>query len=256
MQSPIILDRLKSLNIDASNLKANEVSGGAIYSIAIDAQNLTSTWQSLRAVADEAKYWPVFVKDEDMLEQLIASLEQSLAEGKSVAQSIEKSREIDFRSWVESRKLECELDEYMGDGPEDSEPLNDLTQIREFTLDKDSMPVFTALDRVLLLLVPIENSWHLPAFFQYGGWNFHPDAATHTAAFKHWHEKYGAEPVFIADDTLEFFVSNPPRSQGDAMTLAIEHFMYCEDRVTQGEATVSRLAGALMDATVWYFWFD
>jgi len=78
----------------------------------------------------------------------------------------------------------------------------------------------------------------------------------HVAACKYWYEKYGAELAFIAFDTLEFFVGNPPTDEKTAIALATEHFLYCQDRITQGFDTVAALAGALMDSTVWYFWWD
>jgi hypothetical protein len=43
-----------------------------------------------------------------------------------------------------------------------------------------------------------------------------------------------------------------------ALRLAAEHFEYCTDRVYQStdEETLEALAAQLLDAPVWYFWWD
>lgn len=56
----------------------------------------------------------------------------------------------------------------------------------------------------------------------------------------------------------EFRVTSPPRDRDTALALAWEHFVFCPDRVHQGtdEETLEALAAELLDAPVWYFWWD
>jgi hypothetical protein len=51
-------------------------------------------------------------------------------------------------------------------------------------------------------------------------------------------------------------VANPPTTKEDALKLAEEQFVYCEDIVTQGTETIENLAAGLINAKKWYFWWD
>jgi hypothetical protein len=70
-----------------------------------------------------------------------------------------------------------------------------------------------------------------------------------------WWDLYGAELCSTVGGA-EFRVTRPPRDRESALALAEEHAIYCPDRIHQGMGTLERLAAALLNAPVWYFWWD
>jgi len=95
-----------------------------------------------------------------------------------------------------------------------------------------------------------------PAFMRYGGWNACPPPEAHVAVLRHWRERYGAELVCAAADTLELRVARRPADRNAALKLAQEQYAYCMDIVDQGAGTLANLAGTLMESPYWYFWWD
>ena len=81
-------------------------------------------------------------------------------------------------------------------------------------------------------------------------------AAWHVAAFRSWQDRYGAVPVVIRRDIIEFKVARRPATREEALALAAEMYAYCPDIVDQGVGTVPALAATLMVSDWWYFWWD
>ena len=48
----------------------------------------------------------------------------------------------------------------------------------------------------------------------------------------------------------------PPATDTDATRLAVEHFLVAPDNVWQGTGDLAPLASAVLDAPVWFFWWD
>jgi hypothetical protein len=102
------------------------------------------------------------------------------------------------------------------------------------------------------------EGWHIPAYLNFGGWNDCPHAPEHVCILKHWHEHYGADVMGMNDTTIEMWVSRPPRDRNSAMTLAVEHRVYCNESIGYDFVTntLEDLAARLLDAPLWYFWWD
>ena len=109
---------------------------------------------------------------------------------------------------------------------------------------------------LLIALVPTEDPTELPAFLSWGGWNANPMPAWHVAAFRSWADRYGAIPVVMRRDVIEFRVARRPETRDEATALATEMYAYCGDIVDQGVGTVPVLAATLMVSDWWYFWWD
>ncbi len=107
-----------------------------------------------------------------------------------------------------------------------------------------------------IALIPTSRIWEAPAYLRFGGWNACPTAEVQVAAFKSWHERFGAEVFAIAGDTVEMSVTRPPLTREGAIALALEQYVYCADVVDQGTQTIERLAAELLGAPVWFFWWD
>jgi hypothetical protein len=111
-------------------------------------------------------------------------------------------------------------------------------------------------DEVLIGLVPTNLGWQVPAYLRFGGWNDCPSPEEHTRIHRSWEADYGSQVVVVTSSTIETGVSRPPTTRSAAIALAQQHFDYCADIVKQGTGTVGALAGDLLDAPFWYFWWD
>lgn len=111
-------------------------------------------------------------------------------------------------------------------------------------------------DHVHIALIPTDDWTVIPSLLQFGGWNACPQDAWHVAAFRYWRKKYGAELVSMTHDTVEMQVKHRPQMLEDAVTLAMEQYIYCNDIVDQGVGEPALLAKFLMQSNFWYFWWD
>jgi len=109
---------------------------------------------------------------------------------------------------------------------------------------------------VSLLLLPTPISWLAPAYLRFGDWNECPSPEIHLGLMRAWERQYGAEVVGISGDVVEMTVARPPATRAEAARLAVVQFAYCRDIVDQGVGTVEDLAAALLDAPIWFFWWD
>lgn len=107
----------------------------------------------------------------------------------------------------------------------------------------------------VLAKIPVTNPWEVFARLPFGGWNECPLPKEILWVSKYWYEKYGAIPAVMDHDILEF-AARPVKDETAAMDLALEQFAFCSDIVFQGAETIGRLAGGLMQSSVWYFWWD
>jgi len=109
---------------------------------------------------------------------------------------------------------------------------------------------------VFIGLVAVEQPEDLFARLGYGNWNDCPAPAEHVALHRRWRAQFGAEPVVVSHDVVECLVAHPAPDRKAALTLAVEQGAYCADIVEQGVGSVASLAATLLDAPVWYFWWD
>lgn len=118
--------------------------------------------------------------------------------------------------------------------------------------DPDGKP----LDKVHILILPTKEAAAAPAYLRWGGWNACPAPEYHVAALRDWHRRYGAVPVAMTGDVMNVRVTHRPASRDEALSLAREQFLYCEDIVLQGTDTLAPLAAGLMQGDWWFFWWD
>jgi len=112
------------------------------------------------------------------------------------------------------------------------------------------------LETVHIVVLPSMDPTEAPAHLRLGGWNAHPPAEHHVAAFRSWRERYGAVPVVVNGNTIEMRVSRRPETREEAMALATEMYRYDPDIILQGDGCVACLAASLMVSDWWYFWWD
>lgn len=111
-------------------------------------------------------------------------------------------------------------------------------------------------ERVYIALLPTTDPTEAPAYLNFGFWNACPPPQVHVAALRDWRDRYGAELVGIAGDTLEVRVARPPTDRDDALRLARQMYAYCPDTVDQGPGYLRTLAVELMSSHIWPIWWD
>jgi hypothetical protein len=105
-------------------------------------------------------------------------------------------------------------------------------------------------------LVRVEHLFEVPAYLPFGGWNDCPLPELHVAVLREWGSKYRARPACITGDMLECVIVNRPQTEIEAMKLAAEQWIFCEDIVSQGTQSVRKLAMEIWQAPTWFFWWD
>jgi hypothetical protein len=161
------------------------------------------------------------------------------------------------RAWL-LRKLE-EDQPPLGKWPEEVKAPPGLSVIREIVSSEQDGQIsynFQIEERVVVALLPVAHSHEVLGYLLYGNWNACPPAEYHVAAQRSWSKRYGAEIVGINRDRLNIRVARKPETREEALKLACEHYIYCNDAVDQRAGTLSNLAAQLMQHEWWFFWWD
>ncbi len=198
----------------------------------------------------------------DSVEHTVESMASN--DGESIEALIAEAMQIQPIKWLQQRKAD-DPDFYATETqpwPDDVVPNNSLSAHLNILTGKLHPEVF------LTVLPATESSssakrdrtnpasWMAPCYLRIGGWNEMPKAAEHAALFKLWQERFGATVACIANDVIEFTVERPPTTKAEALQLAEQQFVYCADIVHQGVGSIEALAATLLNASVWYFWWD
>jgi hypothetical protein len=199
------------------------------------------------SLIDKQQLYPVILGDQHEYERLMENFEDSSDSFESIIQAAEL---IDPKKWfVEQASKDEDLYQVdIGDWPLDPE-------VMELSAHLDTLSR-KPKSEVLIGLLPVKESWEVPAFLKLGGWNDCPFAQEHAAIYRYWASKWGAKVTCVTDDVVEFTVTKQPETREDALQLAREQFIFCTDLVFQGTQTLSNLAAALKVSKTWYFWWD
>lgn len=173
----------------------------------------------------------------------------------SVEISIKKARQLDVDKWIKQQIMEY---------PEDyADYLEETTVSTDTEIQQaGSLVIATGMltgemnPLIVIGLIPVKESWQVPSYLAFGGWNSVPMPEVQSAFFKRWGDQYGATVTTVAGDVVEFSVDRPPTTDAEALALAKEQLIYCPDSVFQGYGSVGDLAAALKGASNWFFWWD
>ena len=159
-----------------------------------------------------------------------------------------------LRDLINTRKTEAEDDEMsfseeiLGEFEKtEEEKLNSPIGFLNYRTDKP--------EELFIVKVPVKNPWEIFAWFPMGNWNECPSTSEHMAVSRYWFEKFGAVPITITHDVLEYKIEKIITDKETAMATAVEMYGYCPD-VDQSYETLGQLAGSLVNSSVWYFWWD
>jgi hypothetical protein len=265
-QKLTILLKQHEIGVNAPKILARSAVG-SIFSLTIEGEHQAlNKWQQARDLAATTGLWPVvgnptLGKAKNFLFEQLQTKEKMSellhqARGMDAMQVLAKRlgapMEIFSAANVNDYLPEWIDEEIVGTWPDLTDPEDDAPQ--DYLLPGDGLRIPSGQKLVKLYLLPIYQSWEIPALLNYGGWNSCPPPTEHISIHKFWQDRYGAEIVSVTPDTLEFYVPHPPTTQQDCRKLALEHFAYCHDRIT-GE-TLEALAASLLRNHIWYFWWD
>ncbi len=210
-------------------------------------------WECLVMNSDKRKFEPVIPMEEGMKEDYAYHREE-----------VEQYRQDMLGRPVQSGKefLENLLAEYKREAEEDG--LEWEYEIRGEIAGgekNDALNGYWNFRRgltcpLVMAEIPVKNPWEIFAYLPFGGWNECPDTPELMAVAKYWYECYGAMPVAITHDVLEFMLPVPV-GRDNVGALAQEQYVFCPDVIDQGpHGTVSVFADALSKSIIWYFWWD
>lgn len=209
-----------------------------------------ATWERLRAKADG---WPIIVGGDAQLMQLARTRRATYRNTAATLARADRLRHPD--SLHQLRRDEAatvpgptDPPPQEGDWPDTTIPSTGPTLLR----DTRNQP----LARVHLLVLPTAEGATIPALLGWGGWNACPPPEHHVAALRAWQATHGAELVGLGADILELRVRQRPPTRAAALSLAHEHYAYCNDIIDQGSETFAPYAAPLMADDWWTFWWD
>jgi len=220
------------------------------YKLVCKGEDAVELWKQLRALASESGYWPVILGNDKEAGRILAGADSE--HGEPMNKTLYRVATETAEGWLKERREE-KLKEYdvppevHGEWPDQADALKSFTIPMERGRPKPA---------VTIGLFPVKDGWQVPAYFNFGGWNECPAPDGHVLMMKYWQEKYGAELVGMNGDVIEMYVTRPPSTREEALALAEEQYLYCEDIVLQGTETIQNLAAGLLGNHLWYFWWD
>ena len=200
---------------------------------------------------------PVILGDLDDFEYVLENMQHQ--QSVTPTQRIEAARQIDPVQWlndIEQKNEAFQQEVFKAQRGYTGILLEGQVYPNDEVIGHFDLRTWRRVEEVLITILPATEAWMAPCFLHIGNWNAMPEAEVHAALFKYWAEKYEATVVSMANDVIEFTVAKPPRTREAALALAREHYLYCSDHVDQGVGSIGALARTLLNASVWYFWWD
>ena len=201
----------------------------------------------------EKGYTPVFlVLDDNLLETFEINMEDEDTDNmmELVKSNLEKAKSINPIEFLEKFQgqntddLKENIDEYFSeiDYEFDDDDKSNLELSTVFDYDGNFK------DNVILVKVPTTKPYEILAYFGMGSEGI--------ATVKYWYEKYGAVPVAITYDEIEFYVERPVLTFEEAKKLAIEQYAFCYGLLWECYDTLDELASTIYKNVHWYFWWS
>jgi hypothetical protein len=253
-----VLDRqaliavLQQHELDAASLTGfAPFAAGASYRLTVTGVEAVATWQTLRGLVDVMGYWPVIVGDHENLETIVTRG----GKARSPQEVIDEGLRLDVEQVLRQREEQYTSAYHT--------PLSEVLSHGAWPGPKEipatlSMITGEQFERVTIALLPTLVGWRVPAYLNFGAWNDCPFPQEHVCMLKHWHEHYGADLMGMTDTTIEMRVGRPPRDRENALHLAWQHFVYCNETIGYGLVTntLEDLAARLLDTPLWQFRWD
>lgn len=245
-----------------------------VLNIKIPGEAAISVWQDIQSRFSETGVWPIIRGDaEDVIDEFpcnpvetlervpagtaITLLEPRLQEridmyGDSLQGLPEKVDIAQFASLVDASGMMS-----FSGSADDVEPWPSPRAVAELRVHSINNLRTGKLHRqILFALITLKHPFEAPAYLGFGGWNDAPMPELQVAMLREWHRVHGAVPIAMTGDVLECFVERPPQNESDAMALAQQQWIFCDDIVSQGTQSVRKLAIEIYQSPRWFFWWD
>jgi hypothetical protein len=224
---------------------------GPIFAFWAPGKDAVDRWRSLRPHVSTIGYPLILGSDEDL-----DRLRQSMGQGPREIGIVDA---FDPAAWFAGRLTAddelMEPDELAKFEQSIHGPWPNTSPSNSFQVPFD-LVTHKPVKKLWVGILPIAQPWEAAPAIEYGSWNECPSPEEHAAVMRYWSERWGAEPVVVASDTVEMLVHKPPHTRDEALALANEQFAYCGDIVTQGVGTIEALAATLLEGQTWFFWWD
>ena len=204
---------------------------------------------NLMAIDGEKKgYTPIIIIEDEhgLMEENIKFAEEDFGSLKNFETlCLESYRNVNIDNFFNERKRYYEDEEKFEeqDGDNLYEPSNSV-YLGENT------------ENIYIAKIPTKNPYEVMAYIPMGGFDECPENTVHMAIAKHWFEKYGAFPICIGNDTIQYKIDKPVKDENQLESLAMEQYLYCGDIIWQGVETLNNLKTSLGNSSIWYFWWD
>lgn len=208
-------------------------------------------WKALRALTDHTGWYPMITRNQS---NFLHKLDER--EKRSTRRILKRAKSIDINNWLAKRRHWLQFDAE-GRPVDCRSPGSTCTCsfYKSFVLPHD-VSTREPVDDVYIILFPTKDPCEVPAYIGFGNWNSCAHAEYQVAMLRKWHREFGTEPVTFLDDMLECSVARRPATFDDALRLAAEQFLYCDDNLCQGHRNFDAYADYLMTSDIWYFWWD
>lgn len=220
-----------------------------------DPAKVMNAYDDAFARREQGGYTPLIIAVDDTLLEVVEEFSKTPEELKANREKLLNSPQLDVQKWFAERLEEFKNDmgEYWNEtvGEVECTP-GDVSKVFSGFVDFGTP---RRSEECILALIPTSEPWEVFAWLPFGGWNECPDPEEILWIAKYWYERYGVIPAVMTRDVLEFS-ARPIKDKNAALGVALEQYAFCSDIVDQGVGTIGRLAGGLMQSSVWYFWWD
>lgn len=220
-----------------------------------DPAKVMNAYDDAFAKREQGGYTPMIIAVDVTLMEDVDEHCTTAEELKANREKLLNSPKIDAQKWFTERlsDLKNDMDDYWEEtvGEVTCEPgdvSKSFSGFMDFGTPRRS-------EECILALIPTNEPWEVFAWLPFGGWNECPMPEEILWIAKYWYERYGVIPAVMTHDVLEFS-ARPIKDKNSALGVALEQYAFCQDIVDQGVGTIGRLAGGLMQSSVWYFWWD
>lgn len=220
-----------------------------------DPAKVINAYDDAFAKREQGGYTPMIIAADVTLMENVDEYCTTAEELKANRDRLLNSPQLDVRKWFTERlsDLKNDMDDYWEEtvGEVMCEPgdvSKSFSGFMDFGTPRRS-------EECILALIPTSEPWEVFAWLPFGGWNECPMPEEILWIAKYWYERCGAIPAVMTHDVLEFS-ARPIKDKNAAFGVALEQYAFCQDIVDQGVGTIGRLAGGLMQSSVWYFWWD
>ena len=180
--------------------------------------------------------------------QRLHDFENPNGEPETLEDAIRLSALLDPEEWFREK---CKMESRFENVKLGTWPADPYRPKLQFSTDAPDVP-----RKVAVAIIPARESWDVPCVVRYGGWNACPPAQIHASVLRRWNKLYGVILVSMTRDTIGLYLRKPISTREEAVKVAREHYIFCNDQVDQGTGFLNDYASQVLDANIWNFWWD